>query len=51
MDELLIDPELVTLELEDGTIEALDEKAVTDHRGNRNAAIRELLDDWLKARQ
>lgn len=51
MDELLVDREPVTLELEDGTIEALDKKAFTDHGGNRQAAIRDLLDEWLKAHQ
>lgn len=51
MDEPLFDLETVTLKLEDETIEAIDEKAYTDHRGNREAAIRDLLDEWLKTRK
>jgi Arc/MetJ-type ribon-helix-helix transcriptional regulator len=51
MDEQLLDLETVTLELEDEAVEAIDEKAFTDHRGNRDAAIRDLLDEWLKARE
>lgn len=44
------DSELVTLELTDATLQALDDKAVLDHRGNRAAAIRDLLDEWLTSR-
>lgn len=51
MDESLADLEAVTLELEDDTIEAVDEQAFTEHRGNRAAAIRDLLDEWLKTRE
>jgi metal-responsive CopG/Arc/MetJ family transcriptional regulator len=51
MDESLADLETVTLELEDETIEAVDEKAFTEHRENREAAIRDLLDEWLKTRE
>lgn len=51
MDESLVDLETVTLELEDETIEAIDEKAFTEHRENREAAIRDLLDEWLKTRE
>ena len=40
----------VTIELSDETLEAVDEKAFTDHRGHREAAIRDLLDEWLKSR-
>jgi metal-responsive CopG/Arc/MetJ family transcriptional regulator len=40
-----------TLELEDETIEAVDEKAFAEHRENREAAIRDLLDEWLKTRE
>lgn len=39
----------VTLEFSEETIEALDDKAFHDHRGNRAAAVRELLDEWLTA--
>lgn len=45
MDEGRFDLETVTLELEDETTEAIDEKAFADHRGNRDAAIRDLLDE------
>ena len=45
------DLETVTLELEDETIEAVDEKAFAEHRENREAAIRDLLDEWLKTRE
>lgn len=51
MDEPLADLETVTLKLEDETIEAVDEKAFTEHRENREAAIRDLLDEWLKTRE
>ncbi|MFC6942711.1 ribbon-helix-helix protein, CopG family [Salinirubellus sp. GCM10025818] len=51
MDESLADLETVTLELEDETIEAVDEKAFAEHRENREAAIRDLLDEWLKTRE
>lgn len=51
MDKPLFDLEAVTLKLEDETIEAVDEKAFTEHRGNRDAALRYLLDEWLKTRE
>ena len=51
MDESLADLETVALELEDETIEAVDEKAFAEHRENREAAIRDLLDEWLKTRE
>ena len=51
MDESLADLETVTLELEDETIEAVDEKAFAEHRENREAAIRDLLDEWIKTRE
>lgn len=38
----------ITIELEDETLESLDEIAYADHRGNREAAIRALLDTWLQ---
>jgi hypothetical protein len=40
----------VEVELEAETLEMLEEKAFRDHRDNREAAVRDLLDDWLKAR-
>ncbi|MFB6303180.1 MAG: ribbon-helix-helix protein, CopG family [Haloferacaceae archaeon] len=45
-----MDMDQVTLELDEETIEALDDIAWTDHRGNREAAIRDLLDEWLRDR-
>ena len=44
------DLESVTVAFDEETIEALDEKAFTDHRDNREAAIRDCLDEWLKRR-
>lgn len=44
------DMDQVTLELDDETVEAIEEIAWADHRGNREAAIRELLDEWLRTR-
>jgi hypothetical protein len=40
----------VEVELEERTLEMLEEKAFRDHRDNREAAVRDLLDDWLKTR-
>jgi len=48
MDEAFLDLEEVELELDEALLEAVDEKAFADHRDNREAAIRDLLDDWLK---
>jgi len=50
MDETFLDLEEVELELDEALLEAVDEKAFADHRDNRDAAIRELLDEWLKRR-
>jgi hypothetical protein len=44
------DLESVTVAFDEETIEVLDEKAFADHRDNREAAIREYLDEWLKRR-
>jgi hypothetical protein len=44
------DMDQVTLELDEATVEKLEDIAWTDHRGNREAAIRDLLDEWLRAR-
>jgi metal-responsive CopG/Arc/MetJ family transcriptional regulator len=41
----------VTVELEEATVEELDDIAFTDHRGNRAAAIRTLLREWLQDRE
>ncbi|ACV11693.1 conserved hypothetical protein [Halorhabdus utahensis DSM 12940] len=51
MNDVLSDLEEVTVEFDEETIEVLDEKAFRDHRDNREAAIRELLDQWLKERE
>lgn len=48
MDEAFLDLEEVNIELSEGLLEAVDEKAFADHRDNRDAAIRDLLDEWLK---
>ncbi|MFB6161095.1 MAG: ribbon-helix-helix protein, CopG family [Haloferacaceae archaeon] len=50
MDEEFLDMETVAVELEPETLEAVDELAFADHRDNRGAAIRDLLDEWLKRR-
>ncbi|WP_251330316.1 ribbon-helix-helix protein, CopG family [Haloplanus pelagicus] len=46
----LAEMETVTVELEEETLDAVDEIAFSDHRDNRPAAIRTLLDEWLKTR-
>lgn len=48
VNERTIDLETVTVTFDEETIEALDEKAFVDHRDNREAAIRDCLDEWLK---
>ncbi|MFB6228502.1 MAG: ribbon-helix-helix protein, CopG family [Halobacteriales archaeon] len=44
------DMESVTVEFDEETIEAIDRKAFADHRDNREAAIRDLIDEWIKTR-
>jgi metal-responsive CopG/Arc/MetJ family transcriptional regulator len=51
MDEPPLDLQSVTVEFEKETLEAIDEKAFADHRDNREAAVRDLLDEWLKTRK
>jgi len=51
MDEAYLDLEAVELELDEELLEAVDEKAFAEHRDNREAAIRDLLDEWLKERE
>ncbi|WP_137285162.1 ribbon-helix-helix protein, CopG family [Halorussus salinisoli] len=46
-----LDMESVTLELDEEELERIDDIAFADHRDNREAAIRELLDRWLKERE
>ena len=48
MDEAFLDLEAIDVELDEELLEAVDEKAFADHRDNRDAAIRDLLDEWLK---
>ncbi|PSP57999.1 ribbon-helix-helix protein, CopG family [Halobacteriales archaeon QH_8_67_36] len=48
MDEAFLDLEAIDVELDEELLEAVNEKAFTDHRDNRDAAIRDLLDEWLK---
>ena len=50
MDEAFLNLEAVDVELDEALLEAVDEKAFTDHRDNRDAAVRDLLDEWLKQR-
>jgi len=49
--EELFDAESVTVEFDEETLAAIDEKAFRDHRENREAAVRDLLDRWLKERE
>jgi metal-responsive CopG/Arc/MetJ family transcriptional regulator len=46
----LADMETVTVELDEETLDEVDDIAFADHRDNRAAAIRDLLDEWLKER-
>jgi len=48
MDEAFLNLEAIDVELDEELLEAVDEKAFADHRDNRDAAIRDLLDEWLK---
>ncbi|WP_324665603.1 ribbon-helix-helix protein, CopG family [Haloarcula sediminis] len=50
MDEAFLDLEEVDIEMDEALLEAVDEKAFADHRDNRDAAVRDLLDEWLKQR-
>ena len=45
-----LDMETVSLELESEELDRIDKIAFSDHRDNRDAAIRDLLDEWLKRR-
>ncbi|WP_128476137.1 ribbon-helix-helix protein, CopG family [Halorussus pelagicus] len=45
-----LDMESITLELSEEELDEIDDIAFADHRDNREAAIRELLDRWLKER-
>ncbi|MGB9931006.1 ribbon-helix-helix protein, CopG family [Haloarcula amylolytica] len=50
MDEAFLDLESVEIELDEELLDAIDDKAFADHRDNRDAAVRDLLDEWLKQR-
>lgn len=45
-----LDLETETVAFESEILEQVDELADRHHRGNREAAIRDLLDEWLKVR-
>jgi hypothetical protein len=38
----------VTIELDEEELAELEDRAFKDHRGNTEAAIRTVLDEWLK---
>lgn len=42
--------EEVQIELDEETLTRLEDKAFRDHRDSREAAVRDLLDEWLKRR-
>ncbi|AXG07505.1 ribbon-helix-helix protein, CopG family [Haloplanus rubicundus] len=46
----LAEMETVTIELDAETLDEVDDIAFADHRENRAAAIRTLLDEWLKTK-
>jgi hypothetical protein len=50
MDYLAPDMETATIELTDDEIKEIDEIAFAQHQDNRAAAIRDLLDEWIKTR-
>ena len=50
MDEAFLDLESIEVELDEELLDAIDDKAFADHRDNRDAAVRDLLDEWLKQR-
>lgn len=45
-----LDMEEVTIELEQEELEQVEDLAFSEYRDNREAAIRDLLDVWLKER-
>ena len=50
MNQDFLEMESVSIELSPEELEQIDEIAFANHRDNRDAAIRELLDQWLKTR-
>lgn len=50
MTDRSLDMAEVTVEFDEETLEEVDRLAFRDHRDHREAAVRELLDQWLKER-
>ncbi len=50
MTDRSLDMTEVTVEFDEEALEQVDELAFRDHREHREAAVRELLDRWLKER-
>lgn len=50
MTDGLLDMEEVSIELTEEELEEIEEIVFKEHRDNRAAAIRGLLDEWLKER-
>jgi metal-responsive CopG/Arc/MetJ family transcriptional regulator len=50
MTDRSLDMTEVTVAFDEETLEEVDDLAFRDHRDHREAAVRELLDRWLKAR-
>lgn len=48
MTDRSLDMTTVTVEFDEAVLEEVDELAFQDHRGHREAAVRELLDQWLQ---
>lgn len=49
MTDRSLDMTEVTVAFDEETLEEVDDLAFRDHRDHREAAVRELLDRWLKA--
>ncbi len=47
----ILDMEELTVSLTDEELAEIERLAFENHRGNREAAIRDLLDEWLKSRK
>lgn len=43
-----LDMDEVTISLTEEELAAIEDRAFQQHRGNREAAIRDVLDEWLK---
>ncbi|USZ67865.1 ribbon-helix-helix protein, CopG family [Halorussus salilacus] len=46
-----LDMEEITIELGEEELERLDDVAFAEYRDNRETAIRDMLDEWLKERK